>query len=338
MSKNKTKVLEIFLVIVSMLIPVVAVEAYFHYKGEYKPPSFPPNTPRPELYAFHESYGYRLHPSLETSYIYPKSAPRELQITSNSDGFRTNREFDEADSRPRVLILGDSFVFGEGVEAEERFTNLLEKQAPSWRVINMGMTGYGPDLMLRAFETLGPKSQPDLVLLNIYTDDFRRVQPFYTGAGFQIPRYALGESGQLQSIPYPEPTFFDNFRIVQAIKHVYWEQTKMDYRINEAILNRFLTLTRDKNIDIAITFLPGHSDTSADKERRGWLAQYALQHEIPYLDFTDAIHEEERDVVFIKGNWHYNLVGHTILATMLEPFLKNAFPNLEQSRPVSPDQ
>src|SRR5437764_7723687 len=50
-----------------------------------------------------------------------------------------------ASGKPRILFVGDSFVWGNDVEADERFTDLLRKSLPSHGIINAGVSGYGTD-------------------------------------------------------------------------------------------------------------------------------------------------------------------------------------------------
>lgn len=128
--------------------------------GLYRPPDTPITTARPDLYTADPHAGYTLWPSKVTTYRYPQTSDVAIPLVSNADGFRTSREFDERDDRLRVLIVGDSFVFGQGVWAEERVTKQLEALQPQWRVDNMGMTGWGIDLMIRAIERHGPKADP----------------------------------------------------------------------------------------------------------------------------------------------------------------------------------
>ena len=45
---------------------------------------------------------------------------------------------------------------------------LLEKLEPSRRMDNLGMTSYGPDLMLRSMEVVGVKLKPALVVFCIH--------------------------------------------------------------------------------------------------------------------------------------------------------------------------
>ncbi len=276
-------------------------------------PVYPPKTSRPELYMEHQDYGYSLWPSRTVTYLYPKDNPRELTVTSNSDGFRSSREFHETDKRTRILVVGDSFVFGEGVEEKERFTNVMETLQPNWRVDSIGMTGYGPGLMLRALEKVGLKTNPDIVIFCMYTDDFRRVRPFYAGAGFEVPRFEI-KSDLLETVPYPKPNFWDNLRLYQAINVLYWKYSGALYTLNGAILNRFLNHSAEYDYKPIIVFLPGQYDTENDIRRRTWLKEYAVSNKVVFADLTESILGAGRKNVFIKNNWHYNLLGHEITA------------------------
>jgi hypothetical protein len=310
----------VMLLLAAVVVSLGICEAALRMTGRFQTPSYPPICTRPELYQPSALYGYRLWPSRTTTYLYPAHNPRSLTLVSNRDGFRSSREFDEPDERLRVMMVGDSFVFGEGVEESERFTNALEALQPSWRIDSLGMPGYGPDLMLRALEAVGLKAAPDVVVFSMYTDDFRRVHPQYAGAGFQIPRFKL-ESGQLVSVPYPTPSFWGRLSMVVAIRHMYWRYTNAEFDLNAAILDRFLKLTEWHAFLPAIIFLPGRADTAVDKARRAWLRQYAMRHALPFSDLTEPLHNTGREHVFITSNWHLNPHGHQIVATELRRFI-----------------
>ena len=65
-----------------------------------------------------------------------------------------------SDAARRVLVLGDSFAFGEGVSVEERFDSIIARAHPSWSIVNTGVMGYGTDQELLASR----RYVPDLVL------------------------------------------------------------------------------------------------------------------------------------------------------------------------------
>jgi hypothetical protein len=310
----------VMLLLGALGVSLFICEAALRMTGRFQTPSYPPSCTRPELYQPSALYGYRLWPSRTTTYLYPAHNPRSLTVVSNREGFRSSREFDEPDERTRVMVVGDSFVFGEGVEESERFTNALEALQPSWRVDSLGMPGYGPDLMLRALEAVGLKSAPDVVVFSMYTDDFRRVHPQYAGAGFQIPRFKL-ESGQLVTTPYPKPRLWEQLSAVIALRHSYWRYTNAEFDLNAAILDRFLQLSESHSFLPAIIFLPGRADTAIDKARRSWLGQYAKRNAVTFLDLTEPIHKLARQQVFITRNWHLNPHGHQIVAIELHRFL-----------------
>lgn len=72
-----------------------------------------------------------------------------------------------------LLILGDSFAFGEGVNIEDRFDRHLGDALPAFRFINTGTMGFGTDqeyvIGRRYFGSLG---EGDAVLLLFYINDF----------------------------------------------------------------------------------------------------------------------------------------------------------------------
>jgi len=211
-------------------------------------------------------------------------------------------------------------VFGDGVEESERFTNRLEAIEPTWRVDNLGMTGYGPDLMLMALEEIGLTLKPDVVVFTMYTDDFRRVHPYQAGLGFKIPRLKL-EYGQLVRVAYPELKLWERMHVFQVVYRFYWHYSDSEWKLNRGILDRFLELAEEYDFMPGIIFLPGTADTRNDKRRRGWLRQYAEHHGTRFLDVTGPIHKAGRNNVFIANNWHLNPYGHQIVATELRDFL-----------------
>lgn len=71
----------------------------------------------------------------------------------------------------RILVLGDSFIFGQGVELHETCCKVLEQelnsgqQPPRYEVINLGKISHGPETYLRILGSLGRTLKPDLVLI-----------------------------------------------------------------------------------------------------------------------------------------------------------------------------
>lgn len=96
----------------------------------------------------------------------------------NADGFR-DRAFvrDPADDAFRLLVLGDSIAFGYGVALERTFAKQLEHRlraaapAPSFEVLNLGVSGYNPYTEAALLEDVGLGYRPDLVLAQFCVND-----------------------------------------------------------------------------------------------------------------------------------------------------------------------
>jgi len=311
---------QLLLIAASLALAVLLCEIALRMTGQkFRPNSYPPHTLSLLQFEVWEPYGYRLVPSTSSTYRYPQAHPRTITVVSNHDGFRASRELDEPDARPRILFLGDSLVFGHGVQESERFTDVLQSRNPSWRIDNMGIPGYGPDLMLRSLEAVGLKLKPLMVVFCMFTNDFRRVRPEYAGTGFPVQRYKL-KSGHLVTVPYPTPNLWNRLYLSVAINKVLWDFTSWEWDLNQAILDRFEQIGDQQPFRKAIIFLPGTSDTSSDKKRRFWLRQYAEHHATPFLDLSDAIHKIGGQA-FLEGDNHLSPTGHLVVARELDRFL-----------------
>ena len=86
--------------------------------------------------------GWKNIPYLSTARRNPNGELWQIQI--NSQGFRGPDAWTWG-ARKRILVLGDSFAFGPGVNVRERFDAVLVRQRPAWSIVNLGIMGYGTD-------------------------------------------------------------------------------------------------------------------------------------------------------------------------------------------------
>ena len=68
-------------------------------------------------------------------------------------------------SRKRILMLGDSVVWGYGVSDGTTFSDVLERLLTDTDVINFGVSGYGTGEELLALQAEGFQYHPDVVVL-----------------------------------------------------------------------------------------------------------------------------------------------------------------------------
>lgn len=100
------------------------------------------------------------------------------RIEINSKGLRDlETSYDRKTKSLRVLVLGDSYVFGHGVEFEETYLRILERDLEkdvkgllkkSIEIVKAGLPGTAPDVYLDFYNKEGYRYAPDILWVNIY--------------------------------------------------------------------------------------------------------------------------------------------------------------------------
>lgn len=88
-----------------------------------------------------------------------------LAARTNALGWRDKpRDIARTPGRQRAILLGDSYVFGVGVDDGLRVSEALEREVPELEAWNLGVTAYGPDQELILLESVGRAYDPDVVV------------------------------------------------------------------------------------------------------------------------------------------------------------------------------
>lgn len=126
-------------------------------------------------------YGIRMNmPDMKYNHVTPDY---KIQIRTNSKGIRADDEipYKKKVGTKRIVLLGDSFGMGYGVDLEDTFLLQMCKHLESvgYHVegVNLAVSGHGNAEELIMLREEGVKFQPDLVLLawhqTDYTDNVR---------------------------------------------------------------------------------------------------------------------------------------------------------------------
>lgn len=163
-----------------------------------------------ELFARDDRLGWRLAAGAEADH---RTVYFTVRYSTSSEGFRDReRGYTVPSSGRRMLLYGDSQVFGWGVEEERRFSNLLEQRVPGLEVCNLGVPGYGVDQQLLHYEWRAREWRAEEVALFVTDATVSRLQFDYL-FGLHKPRLVLDAGGVLQVVP-PErgPSRYDLYR------------------------------------------------------------------------------------------------------------------------------
>lgn len=160
----------------------------------------------------HPVFGYFHIPNWRGTLIGPNTtcldgAEYKTVVNINRLGLRAPDTigYDKSAGVQRVLVVGDSFTEGFGVEIEEAFVTLLEENLNNSgkvrpvQVVNGGVGGYSLEHVLKFLSYEGIKYKPDLILYAFYPDD--------VGHPSQLGRlYDLDVDGHLVELPPVMPS------------------------------------------------------------------------------------------------------------------------------------
>ncbi len=136
---------------------------------------------------------YGLAPSQHYRYRYNG---RTLTVSTDASGNRLTPGAPAGGGRALYLI-GDSQVFGWGLSDNETIAAALERQlGTGWRVVNLGVPGYGPYAYADVLAHL-PDSSLAIVLqteANDFQDAYFARSPFRSRCGYLVSRSFLGEN------------------------------------------------------------------------------------------------------------------------------------------------
>ncbi|MCI0657213.1 MAG: SGNH/GDSL hydrolase family protein [Acidobacteria bacterium] len=77
-------------------------------------------------------------------------------------------------TQPNIVVLGDSYTFGAGVNDGEEYASVLERElGGSFRVINLGIGGWGLTQEIRRYDDFGARYKPKAVILQFSANDPR---------------------------------------------------------------------------------------------------------------------------------------------------------------------
>jgi len=121
---------------------------------------------------------YELIPNLSVL-IHYKLLKKFVSVTINSDGFRGQEiPVDKSPQSFRIVGIGDSLMFGWGVNDEEVYlsilSDVLNSNYPkySWEIINMAVEGYNTVMEVETLKEKGLQYKPDIVIIHYFWNDF----------------------------------------------------------------------------------------------------------------------------------------------------------------------
>ena len=275
-------------------------------------------------------------------------------VRINADGLRDDEvAADRGEGERRVLFLGDSQVFGDGVSSEETFVQKLEANVRRLQALNAGVIGYGTDQQVLYYEKNGTGfgAETTLVCLNAY--DLRDNVSSRVRSGYIKPLFNLaGGRLELVNVPISKGSILDQSQRMlttqsylytlidqtllrrglsadeggrtQAAAEVFPPDKQMNTALDvtSALLARLASAVRARGGTLAVVFLPYEMDFSDDRRYDsladrlvGRLEAVGRSENFPVFDLRSQLGDGR--ALYID-RMHFNPEGHRRVAEALK--------------------
>jgi lysophospholipase L1-like esterase len=296
--------------------------------------------------------GVRLHkPHFETNCKFNR---RSWRHRSDQLGNRNPEDWERAD----VLLLGDSMVYGHGVEEAETFASLLRAETGRC-VVNAGQTDTSAVEHLVKVRSFVPLLRPKVVLVFLYRNDLFDVRRARTPDQVRAlvergdaPETRTYTPAELFESAEPAPSlrnlFFDRLLIARVALY-YWRRGEPDrfaafwmrdadsrttneqaLAYQRAALEKMLESARATGSKLVLAYMPTSGIARSTAERRGnrtrrEVRAVAESLRLPCFDpsplFVRADGTSDA-AAYLEDDWHLNAEGHRRLAHALAEFLR----------------
>jgi hypothetical protein len=308
-------------------------------------PEWPPRgEERIKYWSYDETLGWSHQPGQKGRFNHRDFS---VEVSINSSGQRDDEYAVARSGKKRMLVLGDSFGWGFGVEHHQRFSELLEEEHPGWEIINASVSGYGTDQQLLYLRDSGVSFNPDVVLLMFHESDLRNninaMEYWYNKPYFSLD----GAELHLHNTPVPRSTAkqeLQRFLLGRTYlgKIIYNRSGRLRQAISGSSAaagqefvtgdkREILAASRDLTgglIKSMKALLDGHGcrllvvSVPMGENEKEFLRGLSQESDIPYLAL-DAFFETTGTEVIFPHDGHWNAAGHRRAAAAIGRFLRD---------------
>jgi lysophospholipase L1-like esterase len=192
---------------------------------------------------------YELKPNLNGKFM-------GVGYSSNSHGMR-DKEYtiEKPDNTQRLLAIGDSVLFGWGVEQEHTYLNIIEDTlnqsgglgTKKFEALNFGTPGYNTAMEIALLENKALKFSADLILLHVVNNDLE--VPLFMMKPQNI--FALNKSFLLNFISSNKPDLVRHSQktsdsIIQEYRHL------SGFEAFSQVLSKLAQIANERDIPVII--------------------------------------------------------------------------------------
>lgn len=288
--------------------------------------------------------GWRMPANLQNHLMDPPSEPHRFRVDTNADGLRTAMPEARRDGVFRVAVMGDSTVFGWGVDEGEDLPTRLEAHlraaGASVEVLNAAQPGYTTAQLVALYEDTVHRWKPDLILLIVPQHDHTPALvsdwEHYEGSGGPVSwtRVMLSRHSRIYHLLWtrlgsvPGPDAADE--VMQQERGLVRVPRVSDGE-RDAAVDRLVTGQARWGGRLALGLMPAWPDLSHTPESPGgdgphvpWHRDFAAERDVPLVDVRHCCGPDADSLVFPFDRWHLNARGNDAVARAFAAALRDA--------------
>lgn len=279
--------------------------------------------------------GWRMRPN--HSFSWRRGSPTEYH--AGSDGFRIGSTGNQGTYRNSVAVLGDSFIWGTGVAFGQTVGQVVAASVDSTIVRNYAMPGFGVDQIYRSLRRQVLPTDPDLVVIGLFTDDFNRSFTAYRWVEkFTKPLFHTVEGKPVESTATDKPGWMfrwveSNSRLFTFLRHVdRWAGLNFGWgswwSLNESLIEAMRIACSEAGVPVMFVHIPYKIGTSFPA-----LGVYMSKNEVQYIDLDAITTRDQRRELYFQNDGHLNSAGHAFLGRRIAHWVEQ----LHRDVPSEPD-
>ena len=281
--------------------------------------------PQPDL-TWDEHTGWKLPPDGEL-----RETMKDYSVVYHGDkrGFRGNaRGTDPPPSRLRIVIAGDSFTFGIGVEDSQTFSALIEERHPGAWTYNLGISAFGIDQMWRALLSYGYTLEPDIVIVAFIPRDLGRSLTAYRKDHIwrEKPVFRLRDGRLEEMTEENRPGVIRSYFLQRSALFGYWLRIEGSlsrrwpigyrWRLNRRLFERIRNDTEKRGARLLVVHIPNKRLHSYPLFERAFARMG-----VDFLDLQPLL-PENAEALYFTNDEHLTPQGHAFVADHVARFLR----------------
>ncbi len=242
------------------------------------------------------------------------------EVRINHEGFRDIGAPATADST--LLLIGDSVLFGVGVEAESTFAGRVQHAHPQWRVINTGAVGYSVHEYADVATTV-LRHDPTIrrVLICYSLNDFYGTEPLAVGSNEYLAFFRNYSKLYL----WLKNILFDRSKTYFEYDFGYYERGTSEATRAMTELVELVKSIEQSGLPVTVVLIPYEYQvrmkTTSLLLPQEMIRSAMKQNGIPVIDLFDQFAGSgvaSRELFLYGDHMHLSSRGHAVVAATLD--------------------